>query len=238
MREDLDIYDRVGGGDGFATGLTWGFLDGRDAAGGGRDRRRPRRADDDHPGRHLDDDQGRGAARGHGQGRPGRPMSEIDRAPGHHLEPHPRLGAHGGRGAALRGAASRACASAGRSARCRSSPTSRWPSWARSYDLLVIDHPWAGFAADSGVLMAMEDVVSADFLADQAANSVGPSLRELPLRRAAVGAAHRRRHAGGLVATGPARAGTARPCPRPGRSCWRWPGGAWWSCPASRRTRS
>ena len=43
------------------------------------------------------------------------------------------------------------------------------------YDLLVIDHPWAGFAASSGVLMAMEDVVSAEFLADQAANSVGPS---------------------------------------------------------------
>jgi multiple sugar transport system substrate-binding protein len=43
------------------------------------------------------------------------------------------------------------------------------------YDLLVIDHPWAGFAAGSGVLVAMEEVVSADFLADQAANSVGPS---------------------------------------------------------------
>lgn len=43
------------------------------------------------------------------------------------------------------------------------------------YDLLVIDHPWAGFAAASGVLMAMEDVVSAAFLADHAANSVGPS---------------------------------------------------------------
>ena len=43
------------------------------------------------------------------------------------------------------------------------------------YDLLVIDHPWAGFAADTGVLMAMEDVVSPEFLADQAANSVGPS---------------------------------------------------------------
>jgi 2-dehydro-3-deoxygluconokinase len=31
MREALDIYDRVGGGDGFATGLAWSFLDGRDA---------------------------------------------------------------------------------------------------------------------------------------------------------------------------------------------------------------
>ncbi len=43
------------------------------------------------------------------------------------------------------------------------------------YDLLVIDHPWAGFAATSGVLTAMEELVSASFLADQAANSVGPS---------------------------------------------------------------
>jgi 2-dehydro-3-deoxygluconokinase len=32
MREDLDVYDRVGGGDGFATGMAWAFLDGRDAA--------------------------------------------------------------------------------------------------------------------------------------------------------------------------------------------------------------
>ena len=45
----------------------------------------------------------------------------------------------------------------------------------KQYDLLVIDHPWAGFAARSGVLTAMEDLVSTDFLADQAANSVGPS---------------------------------------------------------------
>jgi multiple sugar transport system substrate-binding protein len=45
----------------------------------------------------------------------------------------------------------------------------------KQYDLLVIDHPWAGFAAQSGVLTAMEDLVPPDFLADQAANSVGPS---------------------------------------------------------------
>ncbi len=32
MREDLDIYDRVGGGDGFASGMIWALLDGRDAA--------------------------------------------------------------------------------------------------------------------------------------------------------------------------------------------------------------
>ena len=29
MREDLAIYDRVGGGDGFASGMIWAFLDGR-----------------------------------------------------------------------------------------------------------------------------------------------------------------------------------------------------------------
>jgi 2-dehydro-3-deoxygluconokinase len=32
MRENLEIYDRVGGGDGFATGMIWSFLDGRSAA--------------------------------------------------------------------------------------------------------------------------------------------------------------------------------------------------------------
>jgi 2-dehydro-3-deoxygluconokinase len=31
LREDLEIYDRVGGGDGFASGLIWSFLDGRSA---------------------------------------------------------------------------------------------------------------------------------------------------------------------------------------------------------------
>ncbi|MEM1108951.1 MAG: extracellular solute-binding protein [Planctomycetota bacterium] len=43
------------------------------------------------------------------------------------------------------------------------------------YDLLVIDHPWAGHAADSGVLVALEDILPAAFLADQAENSVGSS---------------------------------------------------------------
>jgi 2-dehydro-3-deoxygluconokinase len=31
VREDLEIYDRVGGGDSFASGLIYGFLSGRDA---------------------------------------------------------------------------------------------------------------------------------------------------------------------------------------------------------------
>jgi 2-dehydro-3-deoxygluconokinase len=30
LREDLEIYDRVGGGDSFASGLIYGFLAGKD----------------------------------------------------------------------------------------------------------------------------------------------------------------------------------------------------------------
>ena len=35
MRENLEIYDRVGGGDGFASGLAHGFLEGKAAGSGG-----------------------------------------------------------------------------------------------------------------------------------------------------------------------------------------------------------
>ena len=31
VRNDLEIYDRVGGGDSFASGLIYGFLSGKDA---------------------------------------------------------------------------------------------------------------------------------------------------------------------------------------------------------------
>ena len=31
VREDLEIYDRVGGGDSFASGLIYGFMSGKDA---------------------------------------------------------------------------------------------------------------------------------------------------------------------------------------------------------------
>ena len=31
-REDLDIYDRVGGGDGFASGLIYGIMEGKTPA--------------------------------------------------------------------------------------------------------------------------------------------------------------------------------------------------------------
>jgi multiple sugar transport system substrate-binding protein len=44
------------------------------------------------------------------------------------------------------------------------------------YDLLVIDHPWAGYAAaNSGMILPLQQYLSAEFMADQAANSVGQS---------------------------------------------------------------
>ena len=46
---------------------------------------------------------------------------------------------------------------------------------AEQFDLLVIDHPWAGFAGCRGILRDLAQLLPADFLADQAANSVGKS---------------------------------------------------------------
>ena len=46
---------------------------------------------------------------------------------------------------------------------------------AERYDLLVIDHPWAGFASAEGVLLPLDEHLPAAFLADQAANSAGLS---------------------------------------------------------------
>lgn len=48
---------------------------------------------------------------------------------------------------------------------------------AKDYDLLVIDHPFVGFAAADGCLLPLDDYLDAAVLADQAANSVGPSHR-------------------------------------------------------------
>lgn len=48
---------------------------------------------------------------------------------------------------------------------------------AETSDLLIIDHPFVGFAASDGCLLPLDDVVGPDVLADQAANSVGPSHR-------------------------------------------------------------
>lgn len=46
---------------------------------------------------------------------------------------------------------------------------------AEQYDLIVIDHPHAGVAQRSGVLLNLHDHLAGDFMADQAANSVGHS---------------------------------------------------------------
>lgn len=46
---------------------------------------------------------------------------------------------------------------------------------ADQYDLLIIDHPWAGFAQQSGILADLSTHLPAEFLADQQNNSVGMS---------------------------------------------------------------
>lgn len=46
---------------------------------------------------------------------------------------------------------------------------------AEEYDLLVIDHPWAGYAAHSQVLLPLQDLIPAKYLRDQAEHSVGHS---------------------------------------------------------------
>ncbi|MEX1118915.1 MAG: extracellular solute-binding protein [Terrimicrobiaceae bacterium] len=46
---------------------------------------------------------------------------------------------------------------------------------AAAYDLIVMDHPHTAVAAESGALLALDEWIPADFLADQAANSVGRS---------------------------------------------------------------
>jgi multiple sugar transport system substrate-binding protein len=43
------------------------------------------------------------------------------------------------------------------------------------YDLVLIDYPFVGFAATSGLIVPVNEWTDADYLADQAANSVGPS---------------------------------------------------------------
>lgn len=46
---------------------------------------------------------------------------------------------------------------------------------AERYDLLVIDHPWAGFAAKTNSILAFDQYLPADFLKDQELNTVGHS---------------------------------------------------------------
>jgi len=46
---------------------------------------------------------------------------------------------------------------------------------ATRYDLVLIDYPFIGVAAESGLIVPVDDWVDAAYLADQAAHSVGPS---------------------------------------------------------------
>lgn len=46
---------------------------------------------------------------------------------------------------------------------------------ASQYDLLVIDHPWAGFVAEKGILLPLQKHLPEAYLEDQAAHSVGGS---------------------------------------------------------------
>jgi multiple sugar transport system substrate-binding protein len=48
---------------------------------------------------------------------------------------------------------------------------------AERFDLLIIDHPFAGYAAAHPVLVPLDERLPAEYLADQEANSVGPSYR-------------------------------------------------------------
>jgi multiple sugar transport system substrate-binding protein len=46
---------------------------------------------------------------------------------------------------------------------------------AKRYDLLIIDHPWAGFASRTGVIIPLNEHLSKEYLEDQEKNSVGRS---------------------------------------------------------------
>ena len=49
------------------------------------------------------------------------------------------------------------------------------PDLAQRYDMLVYDHPHIGEIVPTGALVALDELIDAAFIADQAANSVGPS---------------------------------------------------------------
>jgi multiple sugar transport system substrate-binding protein len=49
------------------------------------------------------------------------------------------------------------------------------PVLAESYDLLVLDHPHLGEVVPTGALLPLDELLDPGFVADQAANSVGPS---------------------------------------------------------------
>ena len=80
-RQRLEILDRVGGGDSFASGLIYGLLDGRTASDRRRVRRRARRPGDDHARRHDHGDQGRSAHGRSWRSGPARSRAAVARRP-------------------------------------------------------------------------------------------------------------------------------------------------------------
>ena len=46
---------------------------------------------------------------------------------------------------------------------------------ARRFDLLVIDHPWTGFGADTKTILPLSDHLSSEYIKDQEINTVGKS---------------------------------------------------------------
>ncbi|MCI9843682.1 ABC transporter substrate-binding protein [Flavobacterium pectinovorum] len=46
---------------------------------------------------------------------------------------------------------------------------------AKRFDLLVIDHPWTGFGADTKTILPLSDYLSAEYIKDQEINTVGKS---------------------------------------------------------------
>ena len=88
------------------------------------------------------------------------------------------------------------------------------PDLAQRYDLLVYDHPHIGEIVPTGSLLAIDELIDADFIADQAANSVGPSHRSYEWDGHLWGARGRRRRPRGRLPARPARAARRRECPR------------------------
>ena len=84
---------------------------------------------------------------------------------------------------------------------------------AERFDLLIIDHPFAGYAADASRAGSAGRASAGGYLADQEANSVGPSYRELCRRRSPLGAGGRCRHAGQRLPPRPARTPRCRRSP-------------------------
>ncbi|MBK0370859.1 ABC transporter substrate-binding protein [Flavobacterium agrisoli] len=46
---------------------------------------------------------------------------------------------------------------------------------AKKFDLMVIDHPWTGFGADTNTILPLSDHFSTDYIKDQEQNTVGKS---------------------------------------------------------------